>query len=91
MQIESLYFPTCCAMNGKIIGISEADMTMLERMKEISKLKDNWNQNGATAFSKTLLTKVENILLGLEFQPEIFPTACITSMHREENDIRVCQ
>ena len=41
----------------------------------ISSLKDNWNGNGALAFSSILIEKIKNIVVGLEKQPEIFPTA----------------
>ncbi len=47
----------------------------LERLKEIEELDANWNENGATKFSTSLITKVGNLLCLLKEQPEIFPTA----------------
>jgi hypothetical protein len=48
----------------------------VEKLKRISELKDNWNENGAKAFPKSQIEKVSNILTYLDNQPEIFPTAC---------------
>lgn len=48
----------------------------LEKLKEIATLQDNWNDNGAEAFSKALVGKIKDILLNLHRQPEVFPTAC---------------
>lgn len=47
----------------------------LERLRAFGDYTDNWNGYGAPAFSKGLLEYVENILLNLEYQPEIFPIA----------------
>lgn len=41
----------------------------------IASLKDNWNGNGALAFSAKLIDRVKQIVLSLVRQPEIFPTA----------------
>lgn len=46
-----------------------------EKLKVIRGLKDNWNGNGASPFSKKFLDKVEELLNELGIQPEIFPTA----------------
>lgn len=48
----------------------------LNTLKNISKLKPNWNMNGAEAFTSEHISVVDNILRGLERQPEVFPTAC---------------
>lgn len=45
------------------------------RLREIGELKNNWNGNGASAFSKDFLEKIKKIVSKLCIQPEIFPTA----------------
>lgn len=47
----------------------------LKKLKEISDLKDNWNDNNAKKFSSELISIVKNILENIVEQPEIFPTA----------------
>lgn len=56
--------------------ISDEKLDNLKKIETIASLTDNWNENGARAFSKTLMDKVRNLVMLLEFQPEIFPTAC---------------
>lgn len=46
-----------------------------DKLKVIRSLKDNWNGNGAKAFSGHFLDRVESVLNDLYIQPEIFPTA----------------
>ena len=48
----------------------------LNTLKNISKLKPNWNMNDAEPFTSEHISIVEGIIRGLERQPEIFPTAC---------------
>ena len=45
------------------------------KLKQISNLKDNWNENGAKGFTKEHLKKVEKIIELLSKEPAIFPTA----------------
>lgn len=47
----------------------------LKKLKGISDLKDNWNDNNAKKFSPELISIVKNILENIAEQPEIFPTA----------------
>lgn len=47
----------------------------LRRLDEIASLIDDWNGNGATAFSEDLLKRVRKIIVSVRSQPEIFPTA----------------
>lgn len=47
----------------------------LKKLKEISDLKDNWNDNNAKKFSPELISIVKNILENIVEQSEIFPTA----------------
>ena len=47
----------------------------LKKLKEISDLKDNWNDNNAKKFSPELISIFKKILENIVEQPEIFPTA----------------
>lgn len=47
----------------------------LSKLDSISDLEDNWNENGAEHFSKSLIDKCREILSALDFFPEIFPVA----------------
>jgi hypothetical protein len=84
-------FTTDCRINVNILGytnhksgnsgiekvtISEEKLENLNKIETIAALNDNWNANGAKAFSSSLITKVRNIIIFLEIQPEVFPTAC---------------
>lgn len=51
-------------------------ITNLRRLSEIQGLTDNWNNNGASAFSDALINDVRRIMMSVSRQPEIFPTAC---------------
>ena len=50
----------------------------LARLSIIKGFKENWNGNGAPAFSSALIEKVRVLLESLDIQPEIFPTALQT-------------
>ena len=56
--------------------ISEEKLENLKKLEAIALLKDNWNANGAKAFADSLITKVRNLVMLLDVQPEVFPTAC---------------
>lgn len=60
----------------------------LDKLKVIGDLKDNWNQNGASAFSGKLIKRVRSILEKIEVQPEIFPTALGTIQLEFDNSRR---
>lgn len=47
----------------------------LKKLKGISDLKDNWNDNNAKKFSPELISIVKNILENIVEQSKIFPTA----------------
>ena len=50
-------------------------MSRLKKIDLIVSLEDNWNGNGAVAFSDGLVKKLKSIVIMLDKQPEIFPTA----------------
>ena len=58
------------------VVISEEKLENLKKLEAIAHLEDNWNENGAKAFADSLITKVRNLVMFLEIQPEVFPTAC---------------
>lgn len=47
----------------------------LSKLNEIESLKKNWNGNGAKAISKKLVNKTKLLIINLDKQPQIFPTA----------------
>lgn len=60
----------------KKVIISEEKLENLKKLETIASLQDDWNANGAKAFPNSLISKARNIIVLLEIQPEIFPTAC---------------
>lgn len=58
------------------VVISEEKLENIKKLEAIAQLEDNWNANGANAFADSLITKVRNLVMFLEIQPEVFPTAC---------------
>ncbi|MCR4590354.1 MAG: type II toxin-antitoxin system Phd/YefM family antitoxin [Lachnospiraceae bacterium] len=59
----------------------------MNKLKLFRDLKDNWNGNGAPAFPPAVIEKTEKLLLDLNIQPEIFPTA-LCSIQLEYNNSR---
>ena len=55
--------------------VSEQKIYNLKKIEEIAQLKDDWNGNGAGAFDQKILDTVKNIIMFLDVQPEVFPTA----------------
>ena len=51
-------------------------ITNLKRLSEIENLSDNLNNNGAERIPASIIKSVRKLLMKVEFQPEIFPTAC---------------
>lgn len=57
---------------------SPCDSALVEsfkRIREIELLEDDWNNNGAKAFSPQIIQRVRSIVSTLAKQPFIFPTA----------------
>ncbi len=61
-------------------------ITNLKRLSEIEKLPDNWNNNDADKIPVSIVKAVRKLLMSLEFQPEIFPTACDAIQLEWENN-----
>ncbi len=47
----------------------------LLKLDEIKSLKKNWNGNHAKPFSKKIVNKVKTLIITLDKQPQLFPTA----------------
>lgn len=47
----------------------------LNKLDEIKNLPKNWNGNGAGRIQKKLIKKSKSLLINLDKQPQIFPTA----------------
>ncbi|MCM1224927.1 MAG: hypothetical protein NC548_61805 [Lachnospiraceae bacterium] len=60
-------------LGGKIMTLNNK---LEKKLNLIAALQDNWNGNNAKAFNESLITKVKNIIIFLDIQPEIFPTPC---------------
>ena len=58
----------------------------LKWLSEIEKLPDYWNNNGAEKIAKNIIKNVRKLLMRLEHQPEIFPTACDAIQLEWENE-----
>ena len=61
-------------------------ITNIKRLSEIEKLSDNWNNNGAGKIPTSIIKSVRKLLMTIEIQPEIFPTACDALQLEWEND-----
>ena len=60
----------------------------LRKLEVIRGLKDGWNGNGAPCLSEELVSRVSEIIKGLDIQPEIFPTALGTIQLEFDNSRR---
>ena len=58
----------------------------MSKLEQIEQLKDNWNGNGAKAFSKPLIEKVQGLIEGLSVEPQVFPTALGTIQLEFDNE-----
>ena len=47
----------------------------LLKLDEIASLKKNWNGNKSKPMSRKLVKKAKSLIINLEIQPQIFPTA----------------
>lgn len=70
-------------MNININSIVRAN---LDKLQLISELKYNWNLYGAKPISKELVDIMRSLIYKLEYQPEIFPTACESIQFEYEKD-----
>ncbi|RRK34966.1 hypothetical protein EBB54_29240 [Schaedlerella arabinosiphila] len=71
-QLEKIYSMAYTKINSLEKNYVKANATL----SEIEKLKDNWNDNGASAFSSKLIEKCRGIVMQLASEPFICPTAC---------------
>ena len=57
----------------------------LKKLDYIRSLGDNWNGNGAPAFTMSVTDRIESLIYNLNIQPEVFPTACGTIQLEYDN------
>ncbi|MCR5418589.1 MAG: hypothetical protein K6E84_06710 [Lachnospiraceae bacterium] len=60
----------------------------LKKLDAIARLKDDWNGNGAKAFEKSFISRIQKLIDQLQIQPEIFPTALQTIQLEFDNSRR---
>ncbi len=66
-------------MSGAVVDESvDEKNSAIEKLNRISDLDDNWNGNGAMAFSPDHIRNVNTIVSFLSYTPEVFPTAADT-------------
>lgn len=61
---------------GRNMVFNDKMLKNFDKLQEISKLEYDWNENGAEPFSEHLITAVRELIMFLDPQPSIFPTAC---------------
>jgi len=61
-------------------------ITNLKRLSEIGKLPENWNNNGAERIPESVIKMVRKLIMTLDYQPEVFPTACDAVQLEWENE-----
>lgn len=67
--------PAIKGIRFSVNGEASKLTTNLYVLKEIRGLPENWNENGAVAFSPELIDRVTELIKSLAYQPDIFPTA----------------
>ncbi len=70
------YLYTFTKFFGSSYFVNKGEIENLEKLNQISKLKDGWDGDCAVAFEESLIEKVRDIITNLNYLPEIFPTAC---------------
>ena len=71
-QIEKIYSMAYTSVNILENNYIKANTTL----DEIAKLKDDWNNNGASSFPAKMVAKCRGIVTQLAAEPFICPTAC---------------
>ncbi len=60
----------------------------LEKLNIISRFKDGWDGNEASAFNNAIIVKVRSLIETLVVQPEVFPTAMETIQLEFDNSAK---
>ena len=74
---------------GRKMVLNDKKLKNFDKLQEISKLEYGWNGNDAEPFSDHLITAVRELIMFLEPQPSIFPTACESiqiEYHKDNGD-----
>lgn len=56
--------------------MQEMKINNLKKLDSFLLYKENWNGYGALPLSEKLISKMRGIIFALNYQPEVFPTAC---------------
>lgn len=75
-----------CIPKNSVVMIDNERIKTIAKLSRIATLKDNWNGEGATPFSSTLISLVWQIITQLNIQPEVFPTAADSIQLEYEKD-----
>lgn len=86
LDVSGYNFTDYVKANADSLVIDEGKMYNLKKLEEIASFQNNWNRNGAKAFSNQLISQVRNLIILLEIQPELFPTACGTIQLEYDKD-----
>lgn len=62
-------------VQNDVVTLDNKRIERIKKLARIAALPDNWNGNGAKAFSGSLIHKARELLWELVFVPEVFPTA----------------
>lgn len=68
------------------LSMNNEKINNLEKLEKIAKLENGWDGENAKAFDSKLIQRVRNIIMHLDNQPEIFPTACDTIQIEYDRD-----
>ena len=82
-DIESISNKDTVSMSTAVLSELQNN---LKKLLYISTLQDNWNGNGASAFSQKLISTVQNVVVSLNRQPELFPTPANSIQLEYEGD-----
>lgn len=68
------------------MNFNEEKLKTYNKLKDIAALPNNWNENGAKPFPKTFINKLSDVLMNMDIQPEVFPTAMGTIQLEYDKD-----
>ena len=85
-ELEILYNVDTNSSQDGISTMREELAKSFVRLDEIETLQDDWNGNGASAFSADIIDRVRELVSTLNIQPIILPTARDSIQMEYENE-----
>lgn len=73
-------------VGGQYMNFDEEKLKTYSKLEDIAALENNWNENGAKPFPKTFINKLSDVLMNMDIQPEVFPTALGTIQLEYDKD-----